>query len=91
MKPFGINLRDGIEGSLGGVGQKAFIPVYFHDIWILVGIDWKMGVRAGFSEELSVAGILGRMGFFDCFRVTFDHSETPPVLEINRIEPKVVH
>jgi len=47
--------------------------------------------KGGFSEELSVAGTLGRTGFFDAFRVTFDHSEHPPILEINRIEHKNVH
>jgi hypothetical protein len=76
---------------LGGIGKATAIPVYYHDIHILVGLDWKIGVRAGFSEELSVAGILGRTGFFDAFRVTFDHSEHPPILEINRIEHKNVH
>lgn len=91
LKPFKIELTDGIKGFLGGIGKATAIPVYYHDIYILVELDWKIGVRAGFSEELSVGGILGRTGFFDCFRVTFDHSEHPPILEINRIEHKVVH
>ncbi len=91
LKQFKITLTDGINGSLGGIGKAMAIPVYYHDIYILVGVDWKIGLRAGFSEELSVAGILGRTGFFDCFRVTFDHSEHPPILEINRIEHKIVH
>lgn len=91
LKPFKITLKDGIKGDLGGIGKATAIPVYYHDIYILVGLDWKIGVRAGFSEELSVGGILGRTGFFDSFKVIFDHSEHPPVLEINRIEHKNVH
>jgi hypothetical protein len=91
LKPFKINLKSGIEGFLGGIGKGTAIPVYYHDIHILVGMDWKIGVRAGFSEELSVAGVLGRIGFFDAFLVTFDHSEIPPVLDIVRIEHKNVH
>lgn len=91
LKPLGLNLNDGIEDSLGGVGTRASIPVFYHDIWILFGIDWKIGVRAGFSEELSIAGLLGRFGFFDAFRVTFDHSVHPPAFEIDKIEHRSVH
>ena len=91
LKPFKVKLTDGIKGSLGGIGRAMAVPVYYHDIYILVGLDWKIGVRAGFSEELSVAGILGRTGFFDAFKVIFDHTEHPPILEINRIEHKNVH
>jgi hypothetical protein len=91
LKPFRIRLEDGIEGNLGGVGKQMTVPVYYHDIHILVGADWKIGVRAGFSEELSVTGILGRIGFFDAFRVTFDHSVHPPVLELERITHKTIH
>jgi hypothetical protein len=91
LKPLGLNLKDDIEDSLGGVGRQTFIPVYYHDISILVGIDWKIGVRAGFSEELSIAGLLGRLGFFDAFRVTFDHSIHPPVFEIDKFEHKAIH
>jgi len=91
LGPLGLNHKDGIEDSLGGVGRQASIPVYYHDISILVGIDWKIGVRAGFSEELAVAGLLGRLGFFDSFRVTFDHSVHPPAFEIDRIEHQAIH
>jgi hypothetical protein len=91
LKPLGLNLKDGIEDSLGGVGRQVFIPVYYHDISIRVGVDWRIGVRAGFSEELSIAGLLGRLGFFDAFRVTFDHSVHPPTFEIDKIEHKAIH
>jgi len=91
LKPFGMNLKNGVEDSLGGVGKQVKIPVYYHNIQILVGADWCIGVRAGFSEELSTAGILGRLGFFDAFRVTFDHSVHPPCLEISKHTHVVVH
>ncbi len=90
LKPFGLNLRDGIEDSLGGVGRQSSIRVYYHDISILFGVDWNIGVWAGFSAELSIAGLLGRLGFFDGFRVTFDHSVHPPVFEIDKIEHKAI-
>lgn len=91
LKPLGLKLKDGIEDSIGGVGRQISIPVYYHDVRILIGIDWVIGVRAGFSEELSVPALLGRLGFFDSFRVTFDHSQHPPCLEILKIESNVVH
>ncbi len=91
LRPFKLNLTDGVKGSIGGVGREMRVPVYYHDIWILVGLELRIGVKAGFCEELSVAGILGRTGFFDSFRVTFDHSENPPVLEINKIEHRNVN
>src|ERR1043166_3120741 len=35
-------------------------------------------VMAGFSPQLSVAGLLGQVGFFDNFIVTFDYTPHPP-------------
>jgi len=90
LQPLGLRLKDGIEDSIGGIGKPLTLPVFYHDIQVLIGIDWVIGVRAGFCEELAVAGILGRVGFFDCFKATFDHSEHPPILEIQRIQHRVV-
>lgn len=91
LKVFKIRLEDGVEHFVGGVGKQIKIPVFYHDVRILFGIDQVIGVRAGFSPELSVTGILGRHGFFDCYRVQFDHSVHPPHLELNKIVPKVVN
>jgi len=38
-----------------------------------------------FFEDLQVADLLGRKGFFDNFIVTFDHSSGPPTLLYERI------
>jgi len=91
LKPFGIRLEDGIEHSIGGIGKQIRIPIFYHDVRLLFGVDRVFGMRAGFSEELAVAGILGRHGFFDSFRITFDHSEHPPSVEVEKLEPKTVH
>lgn len=88
---FRLKLEDGIAGEIGGIAKKPPIPVFYHDIHILVGLDWLIEVRAGFSRELTTAGILGRLGFFDSFRVIFDHSTHPPVLEIQKLEHKTLH
>jgi hypothetical protein len=42
-------------------------------------------IKASFSEELPVAGILGISGFFENFKITFDPSSTPPGFELDRI------
>lgn len=87
----GLRLEDGEEDQIQGVGKAVSIPVFFHRINILVGSDWQIEVSAGFSRELAVTGILGRIGFFDSFRILFDHSAHPPMLEIERIEHKAVN
>jgi hypothetical protein len=48
--------------------------------------NWLIEVMAGFSSAMSVRAILGRNGFFDQFYVTFDHSGSPPVLDITKID-----
>jgi hypothetical protein len=52
---------------------------------LYVEVDWKIEIVAGFSKKLNASGILGRTGFFDAFRITFDHSGHPPAFEIERI------
>jgi hypothetical protein len=91
LKPFHIKLESGIEGTLGGIGKVSPIPVFYHTVRILVGLDWVIEVQAGFSEQLAVAGILGRNGFFDSFRIVFDHSTHPPTIDISKLDHKTVH
>ncbi len=51
--------------------------MYFHRVKLAL-IDSILGTMVGFSHELSVAGILGRNGFFDNRIVTFDPSQASP-------------
>jgi hypothetical protein len=64
------------------VGPKS--PVYFHDVALHIGAE-IIPVRAGFCDTLAAAGILGRMGLFSNFIITFDASSTPPGFELARI------
>lgn len=82
----GLDLKKGIEGTMGGVSQGMKEPVYYHRVKLYVESDWVLDIMAGFIKKLSVAGILGRNGFFDNFKVKFDQSLTPHILEIERIE-----
>jgi hypothetical protein len=56
--------------------------LYLHDISLYVpgGI---VPVRAGFSEELPLAGLLGMAGFFEHFKITFD--PTALCVELERL------
>lgn len=84
-RPLGIErLEDGIEDTLGGIIGGPTAPMYYHKVKLLVGSE-QVTTMAAFSWDLSVAGILGRRGFFDNFVVTFDATGVPPVLELNRI------
>jgi hypothetical protein len=80
----GMKLADGEVGTLCGVVGGASGQVYYHNVKLCVGAD-IIKIRAGFSDAIPVAGLLGRHGFFEHFSVLFDPSETPPGLTITRI------
>jgi hypothetical protein len=82
----GIDVKKGIEDTIGGLSQGMREPVYYHKVRLFVEADWIIDITAGFIKKLTVAGILGRNGFFDNFRVRFDHSQHPPIFEIERID-----
>jgi hypothetical protein len=83
-KSIGIRVEKGIEASISGVVGGVKSPAFFHDVGLYVGAD-IIRIRAGFCDKLPVAGILGRLGFFDNFFVTFDQSSDPGNFEIQRI------
>jgi hypothetical protein len=80
----GIHLTDGIKAELGGVVPGVTVPMYFHKIRILVGAQ-QLTTMAGFAEQLSVVGLLGRRGFFENFIVKIDSSNAPPTFDLNKI------
>jgi hypothetical protein len=83
-RSLGIRLTDGIKGDLSGVVGGKTADLYFHKIKILVG-GYQVTTMAGFSEEISVAGLLGRRGFVEEFIVKIDSSTAPPSFEIEKI------
>lgn len=68
--------RTGISGARG--------DVWVHTVKLYVGLD-LFSIDAAFSPELPLAGLLGRSGFFEHYRVTFDPAPDPPELEIERV------
>jgi hypothetical protein len=83
-KSLGIRLEDGIRSDLSGVVGGKTAPMYFHKVKILVGTQ-QVTTMAGFSDEMSVAGLLGRRGFFEDFVVKIDSSANPPYFELDKI------
>ncbi len=83
-RAIGLKIESGVQGDLGGIVKGANIKVYYHDIGLYVGAD-RIRVRAGFSDAVSVGGILGRRGFFENFIITFDPSLVPAGFEIQRL------
>lgn len=80
----GIRLEDGIKADLSGVVGGKNADIFFHKIKILIG-STQLTTMAGFSTELSVAGLLGRRGFFENFVVKIDSSTNPPFFELEKI------
>jgi len=83
-KAIGLRLKTGEQGSLGGVVGGSTGEVYYHRVKLKVLCD-IIPIMAGFSEQLSVAAILGRHGFFENFTVTFDPCYNPPGLILERV------
>jgi hypothetical protein len=47
--------------------------------------SWTLEVMAGFLKDFGIGALLGRRGFFENFTVKFDHSTSPPTLEVDRV------
>lgn len=70
----GINIYDGECIKTGGIAEEADI-YYFNDIYINVGgeeIKTKCGFKDGYLMNGWIAGVLGRQGFFEHFKVCID-------------------
>ena len=71
--------------DIGGICDTKTDPAYFHEVKLYFEAGWVITVKAGFVKKLGTAAILGRNGFFDNFKITFDHSGHPPAFEIEKI------
>jgi len=82
-----IDLSTAVRGDMAGIIPGVLEPVFYRKVRIIVEGNWTVDITAGFMKKLSTAAILGRNGFFDAFRVTFDHSTSPFSIDIDRILP----
>ncbi|MBI3458871.1 retroviral-like aspartic protease family protein [Candidatus Azambacteria bacterium] len=72
----GIDIKKGKRGEISGITQGEVQVYYTHPIIINVG-GWKYKTSAAFMPTLSKNGygLLGQNGFFNLFKVKFDHSK----------------
>jgi hypothetical protein len=79
----GLDIKKGeIEETVGVSGKPTITYLYSISLYVDGGI---IRIRAGFAQDLPLAGLLGRQGFFEHFKITFDPSNTPPGFELERI------
>jgi len=81
-KAIGLKIENGRKEQMNGIGGPQ--DVWMHPVQLFVGGE-LLEIEAGFAKTLPVAGILGRKGFFQFFKITFDPSSEPPGLELERI------
>jgi len=79
----GLRIDRGEEDETTGVSGQA-TKIYLHNVSLYVP-GHILKIKAGFTDQLPLAGILGRAGFFEHFKVTFDPSSNPPGFELERI------
>jgi hypothetical protein len=58
--------------------------VWVHPVVLHVG-EHALDIKAAFTKNLPVSGLLGRRGFFEHFKITFDPSSDPPGMELERV------
>ena len=79
----GFDVKKGEEEETVGISGNPSV-VYLHRISLYVAAQ-IVTIQAGFSYEIPLAGVLGRIGFFSNFKVIFDCSTNPPCFELERI------
>lgn len=82
-KAVGFDIEKGEKEETVGVSGKPSV-IYLHNISLFV-LGGMIRIRGAFSREIPVAGVLGRKGFFEHFKITFDPSTEPPGFELERI------
>jgi hypothetical protein len=72
-KALGIDWQFGTSGSAGGIVGTS-VPIFYHDIEMEVeGLPQSLAkVNVGFIDSPNVGILLGQIGFFDNFKVSFE-------------------
>jgi hypothetical protein len=78
----GIKVESGTKKQRAGIGGVQ--DVWIHPVQLHVGAE-LIDINAAFAKTLPVAGILGRIGFFEHFKITFDPTGNSPGMEIERV------
>ena len=79
----GLRIAQGeLSETIGISGAKT--AIYLHNVSLHVPGGFMFKIRAGFTDEVPIAGLLGRIGFFEHFKITFDPSSVPPGFDLER-------
>lgn len=78
----GIDLSSALSEYRRGVG--GFAEVWIAPVTLHFG-PWLIEIKACFMPGLPVAGLLGRRGFFEHFKITFDPIGPEPGMEFERV------
>jgi len=71
-----------MEDTMGVDGKITKLYLQRVSIYVAGSIESAL---VGFSDELPLAGLLGRRGFLDKYKFTYDYSTNPPQFEILKI------
>ena len=80
----GIPIRKGREVPFTGVAMGTRTVGYLHKVTLTVAAQ-TYEAPIIFAYDISATGILGQIGFFDHFIVTFDWTPDPPCFDVQRI------
>lgn len=70
----GIEVESGRRERIGGIAETPIVA-YVHPVRLIVRGLSGVDVEAGFTASSGIrAGILGQIGFFDKYRITFQRS-----------------
>jgi hypothetical protein len=79
-----LDIEKGAKDQTVGVSGKP-TTIFLHDVSLYIPGGHVLRISAGFTNELPMAGILGRNGFLEHFKVLFDPSGESPGFDIQRI------
>jgi hypothetical protein len=81
----GLDVARGVRDTVLGALRSPRSEVFYHRLRMDVAGE-SLDILAGFSRDALQPCLLGRDGFFDHFRITFDPETSPPGLEIDRVQ-----
>jgi len=79
----GLRIKDGQRETLQVASNAGQASVYFHRVRLNVAGS-LVEICGGFCYELAVPALLGRHGFFENFKVTFDPKRRG--MQIDRVD-----
>lgn len=80
----GIPVRQGERVFFSGIAKGPETVGYLHTVTLTVAAQ-SYEAPIVFAYGLSTTGILGQIGFFDNFIVSFDWTPDPPCFDVQRI------